>query len=141
MPSPIRVLLVEDNPADADLTVETLERSKLALQVAVVDDGAKAMNYLEQRPPYEAVELPDLVLLDLNLPKADGRQVLEAMRRNPATRGTPVVVLTSSEAERDIAKSYELGANCYIVKPVGIDAFQEIVKSVEHFWFTVVKLP
>jgi CheY-like chemotaxis protein len=141
MATPIRILLIEDNPADAELTIETLEHSKLALEIRVVDDGAKAIAYLERRPPYETSEVPDLVLLDLNLPKADGREVLQALRRNPSTRGTPVVILTSSEAERDIARSYELGANCYIIKPVGIDAFQEIVRTVEHFWFTVVKLP
>jgi CheY-like chemotaxis protein len=138
---PIRVLLVEDNAADADLTVETLERGKLLLDIVVVDDGAKAIDYLERRAPYEAAEAPDLVLLDLNLPKANGREVLAAMRKNPSTRGTPVVILTSSDAEQDIAKSYELGANCYVTKPVGIEAFQRIVRTVEHFWFSVVRLP
>jgi CheY-like chemotaxis protein len=141
MSVPIRVLLVEDNSADADLTVEMLERGKLLLDIVVVDDGAKAIDYLERRPPYEAAELPDLVLLDLNLPKANGQEVLAAMKQNPNTRRTPVVILTSSDAEQDIAKSYELGANCYVTKPVGIEAFQRIVRTVEHFWFSVVKLP
>jgi CheY-like chemotaxis protein len=139
--APIRVLLVEDNLGDADLTKETLESGKLRLQVDIVNDGAKALEYLLRRPPYEAAHVPDLVLLDLNLPKVDGRGVLAAMRRNEALRRIPVVVLTSSDAERDVVRSYELGANCYVTKPVGLEAFQEIVRSVEDFWFTVVRLP
>jgi CheY-like chemotaxis protein len=141
MSAPIRVLLVEDNPGDADLTKETLESGKLHLQIEVVNDGAKAIDYLLGRPPYEARVIPDLILLDLNLPRVDGRGVLAAARAEEALRAIPVVILTSSDAEQDIVKSYELGANCYVTKPVGIDAFQQIVRSVESFWFTVVRLP
>jgi CheY-like chemotaxis protein len=139
--APIRVLLVEDNPGDADLTKETLESGKLHLQVEVVNDGAKALDYLHRRAPYEAADVPNLVLLDLNLPKVDGAGVLAAMRGSDALRRIPVVVLTSSDAERDIVQSYELGANCYVTKPVGLEAFQESIRSVEQFWFTVVRLP
>jgi CheY-like chemotaxis protein len=141
MSAPIRVLLVEDNPGDADLTKETLESGKLHLHIEVVNDGAKAIDYLLGRPPYEARVIPDLILLDLNLPRVDGRGVLAAARAEEALRAIPVVILTSSDAEQDIVKSYELGANCYVTKPVGIDAFQQIVRSVESFWFTVVRLP
>jgi CheY-like chemotaxis protein len=141
MSAPIRVLLVEDNPGDADLTKETLESGKLHLHIEVVNDGAKAIDYLLGRPPYEARVTPDLILLDLNLPRVDGRGVLAAARADEALRAIPVVILTSSDAEQDIVKSYELGANCYVTKPVGIEAFQQIVRSVANFWFTVVRLP
>lgn len=140
MTTPIRVLLVEDNEADAYLTRETLEAGKLRVEITVVVDGAEAIDYLRHKAAAPD-EIPDLVLLDLNLPRMDGRQVLGAMRDDPALKRIPVVVLTSSDAELDIAKSYELGANCYVTKPVGLDAFQSIVRSVEEFWFTIVKLP
>jgi CheY-like chemotaxis protein len=139
--TPIRVLLVEDNPGDADLTRETLESGKLHLHIDVVNDGAKALDFLARRAPYQACPAPDLILLDLNLPKVDGRGVLKAIRADEVLRAIPVVILTSSDAEQDIVKSYELGANCYVTKPVGIDAFQAIVRTVENFWFTVVRLP
>lgn len=141
MTTPIRVLLVEDNEADAYLTRETLEASKLRVEIAIASDGVEACDYLMRRPPFADIVLPDLILLDLNLPRLDGRQVLEELRRHDALRTIPVVILTSSDAERDIVQSYELGANCYVTKPVGLDAFQAIVRAVEDFWFTVVKLP
>lgn len=141
MTTPIRVLLVEDNEADAYLTRETLEAGKLHIEISVAVDGAEAIDFLQGKAATAPDEIPDLILLDLNLPRMDGRQVLEAMRGDPALKRIPVVVLTSSDAELDIAKSYELGANCYVTKPVGLDAFQSIVRSVEGFWFTVVKLP
>jgi len=141
MNAPIRVLLIEDNPADADLTQETLEASKLRVDVTWVADGEMALDYLHGRPPYAGARAPDLILLDLNLPRLDGRGVLAEIKRVDTMRRIPVVVLTSSDAERDIAQSYELGANCYVTKPVGLQAFQDIVRSVEAFWFTVVKLP
>lgn len=141
MTTPIRVLLVEDNEADAYLTRETLESSKLRVEIAIASDGVEACDYLLRRQPYVDVVLPDLILLDLNLPRLDGRQVLEELQRHETLRTIPVVILTSSDAERDIAQSYELGANCYVTKPVGLDAFQSIVRAVEDFWFTVVKLP
>lgn len=141
MTSLVRVLLIEDNPADADLTKETLEASKLHVDIAVVHDGAQAVAYLKREPPYGSAETPDLILLDLNLPKLDGRKVLEEIKRSESLRTIPVVILTSSDAEQDIVRSYSLGANCYVTKPVGLEAFQSIVRSVEAFWFTVVKLP
>ncbi len=141
MTAPIRVLFIEDNPADADLTQETLASGKLRVDVVWLTDGEQALDYLHGRPPYVDAPLPDLILLDLNLPKLDGRQVLTEIKRIDSVRRTPVVILTSSDAERDIAQSYDLGANCYVTKPVGLDAFQNIVRSVESFWFTVVKLP
>lgn len=141
MKKPIRVLLVEDNPGDADLTKETLEAGKVHIEIAVAVDGSDALARLGKKPPYQDVELPDLILLDLNLPKVDGREVLAELKRHDELRRIPVVILTSSDAESDIAKSYELGASCYVTKPVGLDSFQSIVRSVESFWFTVVKLP
>jgi CheY-like chemotaxis protein len=141
MSQPIRVLLVEDNPGDADLTKETLEAGKLHMKIDVVVDGAQAVDYLLRRPPFAAAEAPDLILLDLNLPRLDGRQVLAEIKTHERLRRIPVVVLTSSDAERDIVESYGLGANCYVTKPVGFEAFQSIVRSVEDFWFSVVKLP
>lgn len=139
MTRPIRVLLIEDNPGDADLTKETLESGKLHLEIEVASDGAAALEKLvgNSSQPY----IPDLVLLDLNLPKLDGRSLLGEMRARTALKHVPVVILSSSDAEQDIVKSYELGANCYVTKPVGLDAFQNIVRSIEDFWFTVVKLP
>jgi len=137
----IRVLLVEDNPGDADLTKETLEDCRLHVAIDVAIDGAEALDRLFRRPPYVGVELPDLIFLDLNLPKMSGREVLAQIKQHPSLRTIPVVILTSSDAEQDVVKSYELGANCYVTKPVGLEAFQSIVRSVEGFWFTVVKLP
>ena len=141
MNKPIRVLLVEDNPGDADLTKETLETGKFYLDISVVVDGALALAYLLREPPYENIEPPDLILLDLNLPKIDGQQVLKEIKQHEQLRQIPVVILTSSDAEQDIVKSYNLGANCYVTKPVGLVAFQSIVRAIENFWFTVVKLP
>jgi CheY-like chemotaxis protein len=141
MTNPIQVLLVEDNPADVDLMRETIEHSKLHLCVAAVKDGVEAIRYLRAEEPYTAAPRPDLILLDLNLPRMNGRQVLASVKNDADFRGIPVVVLTSSTAEQDIVQSYALGANCYVQKPVDLRAFQAIVKQVENFWFTVVKLP
>lgn len=140
-PTPIRVLLVEDNPGDAHLTRDTLEQSKLLVHITVTTDGEDALDYLLGRGNYVGVELPDLIVLDLNLPKLGGREVLAEMKQHEQLRGIPVVVLTSSDAERDVVMSYQLGASCYVTKPVGLEAFQAIVRSIESFWFTVVKLP
>lgn len=141
MTKPIRVLLVEDNPGDAELTKETLEASRVFVEISIAIDGVQALDYLLRRPPFADVELPDLILLDLNLPRMHGKEVLAEIRRHDALRRIPVVILTSSDAEQDVVKSYELGANCYVTKPVGLEAFQTIVRSVEGFWFSVVKLP
>ncbi len=141
MTKPIEVLLIEDNPADADLTRETFEVSKLRLNLEVAIDGDEAIEYLHQRGRYSGATFPDLVLLDLNLPKRNGREVLAEMKADARLRHIPVVILTSSDAERDVVESYALGANCYVVKPVDLKAFQTIVQAVEDFWFSVVKLP
>ena len=141
MESQIHVLLVEDNPADADLTRETLETSKLHLELSVAIDGIEAMRFLRREGEHAGASRPDLILLDLNLPKKDGRQILSEIKADDAFRRIPIVILTSSDAERDVAQSYALGANCYVTKPVDLKAFQAIVQAVEDFWFTVVKLP
>lgn len=141
MKKSIRVLLVEDNPGDADLTKETLEAGKVHVEIVMAVDGSEALARLRRQPPHEADPLPDLILLDLNLPKIGGREVLAELKKHDDLRRIPVVILTSSDAEGDIVKSYELGASCYVTKPVGLEAFQAIVRSVESFWFTVVKLP
>jgi CheY-like chemotaxis protein len=141
MTRPIRVLLVEDNPADADLTCETLEASRLQVEMSVAKDGAEAADFLHQRGAFADALRPDLILLDLNLPKKNGRQILADIKSDQDLRQIPVVILTSSDAERDVLESYALGANCYVTKPVDLKAFQKIVHTVEGFWFSVVKLP
>lgn len=141
MSAAIRVLLVEDNPGDADLTRDTLEDSRIHLDITVVVDGVEAIDYLLRRGAHANATTPDLIILDLNLPGMDGRAVLAEARRHTHLRSIPVVILTSSDAERDVVQTYELGANCYITKPVDLSAFQAIVRSIEGFWFTVVRLP
>lgn len=141
MSRPVHVLLVEDNAADADLAVESLNASKLHIDLDVASDGAQALAYLRREGEHGEARRPDVILLDLNMPGIDGRQVLRACKEDPELRRIPVVVLTSSEAERDIVESYDLGANCYVIKPVGLEAFTTIVASIEDFWFTVVQLP
>ena len=141
MSAAIRVLLVEDNPGDADLTRDTLEDSRIHLDITVVVDGVEAIDYLLRRGAHANATTPDLIILDLNLPGMDGRAVLAEARRHPHLRSIPVVILTSSDAERDVVQTYELGANCYITKPVDLSVFQAIVRSIEGFWFTVVRLP
>ena len=141
IPTPIQVLLIEDNPGDADLIRETLETDRLQLQLSVVTDDPSALAFLAREAPYASAPTPDLVLLDLNIPKLDGREVLAAMKARDDVRHIPVVVLTSSDAERDIVQSYRLGASCYLTKPLDFTAFRNIVRAIEGFWFTVVKLP
>jgi len=138
---PIQILMVEDNEGDVLLTMEALKSAKVANCVAVVPDGVEALAYLRRQGQYTAAARPDLVLLDLNLPKKDGRQVLSEIKTDAELRQIPVVVLTSSAAEQDIAKAYDLNANCYVCKPVDFESLRSVVKSIEHFWFTVVKLP
>jgi DNA-binding response OmpR family regulator len=137
----VRILLVEDNPGDADLTRDTLESGRLNAEISLVIDGEQAVAYMSRKHPYENVERPDLVLLDLNLPKKNGQEVLAEIKRHASLCSIPVVILTSSDAERDIVNSYQLGANCYVTKPVGLDAYQAVVRAVEDFWFSVAKLP
>lgn len=138
---PINILLVEDNPGDVELTEDALRKSKVATKVSVVTDGEDAMDYLRQQNAYQDETMPDLVLLDLNLPRKDGMEVLREMKDDPNLKHIPVVVLTTSEAERDILASYELGANCFISKPVDLTEFRKVVESIDDFWFTIVKLP
>ncbi len=138
---PIEVLLVEDNPGDVRLTREALKEGKVRNNLSVAPDGVEALAFLRRQGRYAGAPRPDLILLDLNLPKKDGREVLEEIKADPALRTIPVVILTTSEAERDIARAYDLHANCYITKPVDLDQFITVVKSIEDFWFTIVKLP
>ena len=138
---PVEILLVEDNPGDVDLTRETLLDSKLLNHMNVVGNGVEAMAYLRRQGKYAEATRPDLILLDLNLPKKDGREVLAEIKTDEQLRRIPVVVLTSSSAEKDILQTYDLHANCYITKPVNLDQFTAVVKAIEEFWFTIVKLP
>ena len=138
---PIKILLVEDNPGDVELTQDALLKSKVVTEVAVVGDGEEAMEYLRRQGRYAEELPPDLVLLDLNLPKKDGLEVLKELREATDLKHIPVVVLTTSEAERDILASYQLGANCFISKPVDLTQFRIVVESIDDFWFTIVKLP
>ena len=140
-PMAIEILLVEDNPGDVRLTREALKDAKVRNNLHVVDDGVKALQYLRREPGYEDAVRPDLILLDLNLPKMSGREVLQEIKTDPALLQIPVVVLTSSEAEQDIAKAYELHANCFVTKPVDLDRFIQVVRSLEDFWLTIVRLP
>jgi CheY-like chemotaxis protein len=140
MATPIKIMLVDDNEADIELTKSTLEEGKVRMNIVSASDGQHALDQLEETLT-RGEELPDLILLDLNMPRLDGRGFLSKMRQRDELRAIPVVVLTSSDAEQDIVKSYKLGANCYVNKPVGLDEFQKIVRTVEHFWLTIVKLP
>jgi two-component system, chemotaxis family, response regulator Rcp1 len=137
----VQILLVEDNPGDVRLTQEALKEAKFRNTVQVVGDGVEALAYLRQQGKYSAATRPHMVMLDLNMPRMDGREVLEAIKKDPDLRRIPVVVLTSSEAETDIARAYELYANCYVTKPVDIDHFLQVVKSIEEFWVEIVRLP
>jgi CheY-like chemotaxis protein len=138
---PVEILLVEDNPGDVDLTRETLQDSKLLNHMNVVGNGVEAMAYLRRQGKYAEATRPDLVLLDLNLPKKNGREVLAEVKADDQLRRIPVVVLTTSCAEQDILQTYDLHANCYITKPVNLDQFSAVVRAIEEFWFTTVKLP
>ncbi len=137
----IKVLLVEDNPGDVRLTKEALKEGKMLNRVTVVGDGVEALSFLRRQGKYADAGQPDLILLDLNLPKKDGRQVLAEIKADPGLKRIPVVVLTTSSAEEDILKTYDLHANCYVTKPVDLEQFMRVVKSIEDFWITVVKLP
>ena len=140
-PRVCEVLLVEDNPADARLTREALVEGKMLNRLHHVKDGIEALQFLRREGPFHDAPTPDVMLLDLKLPRKDGRQVLSEMKQDPELRMIPVVVLTTSEAERDILRSYELHANCYITKPVDLEKFIYIVQTIEAFWLAVVTLP
>ena len=138
---PVKILLVEDNPGDARLTVEGFKEGKVRNDLSVVADGVEALAFLRREGKHANAPRPDLILLDLNMPRKDGRQVLAVIKQDPDLKRIPVVVLTSSQAEQDILKSYNLHANCYITKPVNLEQFIGIVRYIEDFWLTIVKLP
>jgi two-component system, chemotaxis family, response regulator Rcp1 len=138
---PIEILLVEDNPGDARLAVEALKDSKVSNNLYHVRDGVEAMQFLHRRGEYADAPHPDLILLDLNLPRKDGREVLAEIKEDSDLRLIPVVVLTTSEAERDLVRTYDLHANAYVVKPIDLNRFIEVVQAIEDFWFAIVKLP
>ncbi len=138
---PVEILLVEDNVGDVRLTKEALKEGKVLNNLSVVANGVEATDFLHRKGKYADSPRPDLILLDLNLPKKNGREVLGEIKQDPDLKRIPIVVLTISKSEEDIMKSYNLHANCYISKPVGLDKFIDVVKSVEDFWLTIVKLP
>ncbi|MBK5275167.1 MAG: response regulator [Desulfuromonadales bacterium] len=138
---PIDILLVEDNPGDADLAREALDGSKINNRLHVVDDGEKAMAFLRRVGPYADMPRPELILLDLNLPRKDGRQVLAEIKSDDSLKRIPVVILTTSRAEEDVLKSYDLHANCFITKPIDLNQFLHVVRSIEEFWLSIVVLP
>ena len=139
--NPIEILLVEDNPGDVRLTQEAFKDSKMRNNLYVVEDGVEALQFLNQEASYVNAPRPDIILLDLNLPRMSGREVLEAIKNDDTLKLIPVVILTTSDDERDIVASYALHANCYITKPVDMKQFVTIVQNVKDFWFTIVKLP
>jgi two-component system, chemotaxis family, response regulator Rcp1 len=138
---PIEILLVEDNPGDVRLTREALKDARVINNLHVADDGVAAMDFLNRQGKHNNAVRPDLVLLDLNLPKKDGREVLSEIKADPGLRQIPVVILTTSKAEEDILKTYDLHANCYITKPVDLEKFIEVISAIEDFWLSIVKLP
>lgn len=137
----VEILLVEDNPGDIRLIVEVLKEGKINNNLSVVEDGEQALAYLKREGSYQDSIVPDIILLDLNLPKINGTEVLAEIKRDPVLKYIPVIILTTSEAEQDILKAYDLHANCYITKPVNLEQFLTVVRSIENFWLTIVKLP
>jgi len=138
---PIEVLLVEDNPGDVRLTQEALKEGRIINHLNVVRDGVEATDYLWRRGKFQDAPRPDLILLDLNLPRKNGSEVLQEIKSDPNLRRIPVMILTTSKAEQDLQQAYDLHANCYIAKPVDLDQFLNVVRSIEHFWFKIVTLP
>ena len=141
MASPINILLVEDNPADARLIKEVFKDTKAKTNLYVVKDGVEAMAFLNQEFEYEDIPRPDVILLDLNLPRKDGREVLKELKEDEVLKCVPIVILTTSSAEEDIIRTYNNHANCYITKPVDFDQFLKVINSIEDFWLKLVKLP
>lgn len=141
MGRPVEFLLAEDNPGDVRLTKEALRESKISNNLNVVPDGVEAMAFLRRTGNYPNAPRPDVILLDLNLPKKDGREVLAEVKADPNLRLIPVVIITSSEAEQDVLRTYELHANCYVTKPVDLEQFIKVIQSIETFWLTIVTLP
>ena len=140
-PRSIEILLVEDNPGDARLTIEAMREAKLSNRLHVVEDGVEAMQFLRREGRFGDAPRPDLILLDLNLPKKDGREVLAEIKSEPLLKRIPVVVLTTSRAEEDVLRTYDLHANCFVTKPVDLEQFMKIVKQIDEFWFKLVTLP
>ncbi len=138
---PIDILLVEDNEGDIVLTTEALEEGKIKNTISVVKDGWEAIQYLEKKGDYVGATTPDLVLLDINMPKMNGHEVLKKIKSNPDTRHIPVIMLTTSSSEMDVMKSYQCHANCYITKPVDVNDFLEVISTIENFWISIVQLP
>lgn len=138
---PIEILLVEDSPSDTELTQEALREAKVRNHLSTVEDGVQAMDFLRRRGVYVVAPKPDLVMLDLNLPRKDGREVLAEIKEDPELKTIPVVVLTTSQAEQDVLRAYHLHANCYITKPVDFEQFLQAIRSIESFWLLVVTLP
>ncbi len=138
---PIEIMLVEDNPGDVDLTLEALQDARVRNHISVALDGEEALARLQRKAPFADHPRPDLILLDLQLPRMTGSELLAAIRADPELTHIPVVVLTSSAAERDIVQTYELKANCFVTKPIDLDQFIDVVRSIQHFWLSVVKLP
>ena len=137
----IEILLVEDNPGDARLTIEALKEAKVRNKLIHLLDGVEALSFLRRQGKYARVQRPDLILLDLNLPRKDGREVLAEIKSDEQLKRIPVVILTTSQAEEDILRAYNLNANCYVSKPVDLDQFIKVVRTIEDFWLTIVKLP
>jgi CheY-like chemotaxis protein len=141
LPKHIEILLVEDSPADVVITQDALAEARLLNTIYVVEDGVEALAFLRKQMPYATAPRPDLILLDLNLPRKSGREVLAEIKADPALKTIPVVVLTTSRAEEDVWKAYDLHANCYVVKPLDFATFVQAVQSIRHFWLSVVTLP
>ena len=140
-PQSVDILLIEDNPGDVRLIQEALQDGKLLNRVATVTDGQKALAYLRKEGSYAQATRPDLILLDLNIPRKDGREVLAEIKADPHLRSIPVVIVTSSQAEEDILRSYNTHANCYVTKPVDLEKFVSVVRAIEEFWVSIVRLP
>lgn len=138
---PIEILLVEDNPDDANLTIDALKDGRVRNNISVIEDGMEAMSYLRREGKHAAAQRPDLILLDLNLPRKNGREVLQEIKEDPDLKRIPVVIMTTSKSEQDVFEAYNLHANCYITKPVDLDQFLGVVRKIEDFWLTIVKLP
>jgi CheY-like chemotaxis protein len=137
----IHILLVDDNEGDILLTREALDDARIVNKVSVAYDGMEAISFLKKKPPYRNTETPDLILLDINLPKMDGTEVLSIIKTDPDLKRIPVIMLTTSSSEKDILASYDNHANCYITKPVDLDRFMDVVRTIEDFWISIVKLP
>jgi two-component system, chemotaxis family, response regulator Rcp1 len=139
--SPVQILIVEDNPADARLVREVMRDSKVLNEIHWVADGVEALAFLHREGKYSTAPRPNLIFLDLNMPRKDGREVLQSVKADPSLRQIPIVVMTSSQAEEDVARAYDQHANCYVRKPIDFDQFHQVVKNLENFWFATVELP